>query len=61
MESKQSKEKTEKEKRDELADILKKNEYFINQQKLGEEEIKKIMKSENSVMMFIVYKKKKNY
>jgi len=48
MESKQSKEKTEKEKQDELADILKKNEFFINQQKLGEEEIEKL-KKENDI------------
>ena len=48
MEPKQPKAKTEKEKQDELADILKKNEFFINEQKKGEEEIEKL-KKENDI------------
>ena len=44
MESKQPKEKSEKEKQDELTEILKKNEFFINQQKLCEEEMANLKK-----------------
>ena len=44
MEQKPSKEKNEKEKQNELNEILKKNEFFIAQQKLSEEEIQKLKK-----------------
>ena len=44
MEQKSSKEKNEKEKQNELNEILKKNEFFIAQQKLSEEEIQKLKK-----------------
>ena len=44
MEQKPSKEKNEKEKQNELNEILKKNEFFIAQQKLSEEEIEKLKK-----------------
>ena len=44
MEQKSSKEKNEKEKQNELNEILKKNEFFIAQQKLSEEEIEKLKK-----------------
>ena len=44
MEQKSSKEKNEKEKQNELNEILKKNEFFIDQQKLSEEEIQKLKK-----------------
>jgi hypothetical protein len=48
MEPKQPKAKTEKEKQDELNEILKKNEYFISQQKESEKEIEKL-KQENEL------------